>query len=116
MESIILGTEQELYVEQCSKCLGIFFDPNELEESFNRTLNRKPLFAALNQLKFWQLYTEAYRIMTQPGSGLFPHHFGEDFVRSYEKQISEYKRAGRGYDGVSDRRKPKPAAKPGNDP
>ena len=68
------------------------FDPDELQENFNRTLNRKPLFKALNQLKYWQLYCDLYPIMTQPGSGKFPHHFGEEFVRVYEKQIAEFRR------------------------
>ena len=68
------------------------FDPDELQENFNRTLNRKPMFQALNQLKYWQLYCDLYPIITQPGSGKFPHHFGEEFVRAYEKQIAEYKR------------------------
>ena len=30
--------------------------------------------------------------MTQSGSGKFPHQFSEEFVRSYEKQIAEFKR------------------------
>ena len=72
------------------------FDPDELEENFDRTLNKKPMFAAMNQLKYWQLYCDLYPIMTQPGSGRFPHQFGEEFVRAYEKQIAEYKRLGRG--------------------
>ena len=72
------------------------FDPDELRENFDRTLNKNPLFKAMNQLKYWQLYCDLYPIMTQPGSGQFPHHFGEEFVRAYEKQISEYKRLGRG--------------------
>ncbi len=36
--------------------------------------------------------------MTQQSTGSFPHQFGEDFVRSYEKQIAEFKRLGRGGD------------------
>jgi hypothetical protein len=68
------------------------FDPEELKESFDRTLDKKPLFNAMNQLKYWQLYCDLYPIMTQAGSGQFPQHFGEEFVRTYEKQISEFKR------------------------
>jgi predicted component of type VI protein secretion system len=68
------------------------FDPDELRENFDRTLNKKPMFTAMNQLKYWQLYCDLYPIMTQQGSGQLPHHFGEEFVRSYEKQIAEYKR------------------------
>ena len=68
------------------------FDPDELRENFDRTLNKKPMFTAMNQLKYWQLYCDLYPIMTQQGSGQLPHHFGEEFVRAYEKQIAEYKR------------------------
>lgn len=71
------------------------FDPDELQQNFDRTLTRKPFFNFLNQVKYWQLYCDLYPIMTQPGSGKFPQHFGEDFVRSYERHISEYKRLDR---------------------
>lgn len=68
------------------------FDPDELQQSFDKTLNGKPLFQKLNQLKYWQLYCDLYPIMTQSGSGKFPHQFSEEFVRSYERQIAEFKR------------------------
>jgi len=68
------------------------FDPDELQQNFDKTLNGKPLFKKLNQVKYWQLYCDLYPIMTQPGAGRFPHQFSEEFVRCYEKQIAEYKR------------------------
>ncbi len=68
------------------------FDPDELQQNFDRTLEGKPMFRKMNQLKYWQLYCDLYPIMTQSGSGKFPHQFSEEFVRSYEKQIAEYKR------------------------
>lgn len=68
------------------------FDPAELQENFNRTLDKKPLFSAMNQLKYWQLYCDLYPIMTQQSTGSFPHQFGEDFVRSYEKHIADFRR------------------------
>ena len=71
------------------------FDPDELQQNFDRTLDGKPLLKKLNQLKYWQLYCDLYPVMTQPGSGRFPHQFSEEFVRAYEKQISEYKRMNR---------------------
>ena len=67
-------------------------DPNELQENFDITLKKKPLFNALNQRKYWQLYCELYPIMTQREPGQFPHIFGEEFVKEYEKQIAEFKR------------------------
>lgn len=80
------------------------FDPDELKENFDRILNRKPLFDALNKLKYWQLYCDLYPTITQPGSGPFPYHFGEEFVRAYEKHIAEYKRTER--EGDSQRVRP----------
>ena len=70
------------------------FDPADLQENFDRTLDKKPLFAALNQLKYWQLYCDLYPIMTQQSTGAFPHQFGEDFVRTYEKHLADLKRGG----------------------
>jgi len=80
------------------------FDPDELRENFDRTLNKKPMFAAMNQLKYWQLYCDLYPIMTQQGSGQLPHHFGEEFVRTYEKQIAEYKRLDSGDSSLASKR------------
>ena len=71
------------------------FDPDELEQNFSRTLKSKQLFRFFNRIKYWQLYRDLYPIMTQPGSAKFPQHFGEDFVRAYEKHIAEYKRLDR---------------------
>lgn len=71
------------------------FDPEELQENFNRTLKKKPLFNSLNQLRYWRLYCDLYPIMTQRGPGQFPHMFGEEFVREYEKQVNEFKRLDR---------------------
>lgn len=70
------------------------FDPAALQENFDRTLDKKPLFAAMNQLKYWQLYCDLYPIMTQQSSGTFPHQFGEDFVRYYEKHHAAFKAGG----------------------
>ncbi len=74
------------------------FDPDELQENFDRTLKKKPLFKTLNQLRYWRLYCDLYPIMTQRGSGQFPHMFGEEFVREYEKQIAEFRRLDRATD------------------
>ena len=72
------------------------FDPDELQQNFDRTLNKKTLFDKSNQRKYWQLYCDLYPILTQQGAGNFPHHFGEEFIRAYEKKIADYKRNGRG--------------------
>ena len=68
------------------------FDPNELQQNFDKTLDGKPLFKKMNQVKYWQLYCDLYPIMTKPGSGQFPHQFSKEFGRCYERQLATYKR------------------------
>jgi predicted component of type VI protein secretion system len=72
------------------------FDPDELQQNFDRTLDKKPLLNAMNQLKYWQLYCDLYPIMTEKSIGSLPHQFGEDFVRAYEKHLVEFKRMDNG--------------------
>ena len=81
------------------------FDPDELQQSFDKTLEGKPLFKKMNQMKYWQLYCDLYPIMTQSGSGRFPHQFSEEFVRCYEKHIAEYKRLERRGDRPKSKKK-----------
>jgi predicted component of type VI protein secretion system len=71
------------------------FNPDALQENFDRTLDRKPLFKGVNQLKYWQLYCDLYPIMTQQNIGTFPHQFAEDFVRAYEKHLTDAERQDR---------------------
>lgn len=67
------------------------FDPDELQEGFDRTLGRK-LFAFANKSKYWGLYKDLYPIMTEKGGGRFPQMFSEEFVKAYERQVAEYRR------------------------
>jgi predicted component of type VI protein secretion system len=80
------------------------FDPQALQENFDRTLNSKPLFRVKNQLKYWQLYCDLYPIMTELSVGTLPHQFAEDFARAYEKHIAQAERL--------ERQGRKPKAKP----
>lgn len=74
------------------------FEPDELEEDFNRTLNTSFLTRIFSKNKYWPLYRDLYPIMTEKGSGRFPQMYAEEFVKAYERQIAEYKRLG----GVED--------------
>jgi type VI secretion system protein len=67
------------------------FDPAELQEGFDRTMG-KQLFGFMSKMKYWQLYSDLYPIMTEKGGGRFPQMFGEEFVRAYERQVAEYQR------------------------
>ena len=68
------------------------FDPDELQNGFDRTLGDNKLFSFKNKAKYWDLYREVYPIMTEKGGGRFPQMFGEEFVKAYERQVAEYQR------------------------
>ena len=73
------------------------FDPDELQERFNRGLKRGALMGATNKMKYWDLYRELYEVMTQHSDQAFPRLFGEVFAQAYEdskeklKQVREKK-------------------------
>ncbi|MDH3305480.1 MAG: type VI secretion system-associated FHA domain protein TagH [Gammaproteobacteria bacterium] len=68
------------------------FEPDELQEGFDRALTGSSMFSFSNKSKYWDLYRDLYPIMTEKGGGRFPQMFGEEFVRAYERQVAEYQR------------------------
>jgi len=68
------------------------FEPEELQNGFDRAMSSSKLFSFLNKTKYWDLYCDLYPIMTEKGEGRFPQMFGEEFVRAYERQVAEYQR------------------------
>ncbi|MGI9236290.1 MAG: type VI secretion system-associated FHA domain protein TagH [Woeseiaceae bacterium] len=68
------------------------FEPDELQDGFDRALSGSKLFSFMNKSKYWDLYCDLYPIMTEKGGGRFPQMFGEEFVRAYERQVAEYQR------------------------
>jgi type VI secretion system FHA domain protein len=68
------------------------FDPAELQEHFDRSINRKPLLDAFTKLKYWQLYCDFYPSVTEPGPAGLPQLFGDEFVQAYEKRLADCKR------------------------
>jgi hypothetical protein len=72
------------------------FEPDELADSFDRTLSSNPLVRWRNKSKYWRLYCDLYPILTEKGGGRFPQMYAEEFVKAYERQIADYKRMGGG--------------------
>ena len=70
------------------------FDPDELQEGFDRTLGSSFLTKFMNGSKYWNMYGDLYPILTDKGGGRFPQMYAEEFVSAYERQIAEYKRLG----------------------
>lgn len=68
-------------------------DPDELQEHFDRTLNRGSILAATNKYKYWSLYRDFYPIMTRHDAGQFPQTFSDGFVQAYEKHVADRRTA-----------------------
>ncbi len=104
-----LANHQDAFLEAMNSAFVDFadrFDPDELEETFRRSLDGK-LLAFRNKSKFWDLYRDLYPIITEKGSSRFPQMFAEEFVKAYERQVAELQRMDREGKGLR-----QPAARP----
>lgn len=68
------------------------FDPEELVGAFRRDQAQKPFLGFLDRLRYWQMYRDLYPVLMAKGDSRFPLLFVEEFVRTYERQVGEYKR------------------------
>lgn len=90
-----LVCHQEAFLDAMNSAFIEFsdrFDPEELSESFNRTIDRSWSPGFLKKRKYWDLYCKLYPVMTEKGGGKFPTMYADEFVKAYERQIAEYKR------------------------
>jgi type VI secretion system protein len=78
------------------------FEPEELQEGFDRTLSSNFLTRIFNKSKYWDMYSDLYPTLTEKRSGRFPQMYAEEFVRAYERQIAEYKRLGGADDNLKE--------------
>jgi type VI secretion system FHA domain protein len=62
------------------------FDPEELQESFDRGLKRSSLLDIINKTKYWDLYREMYASLGDDDAS-FRHLFGDEFAQAYEEQM-----------------------------
>ena len=85
---------QNAFLDAMNSAFIVFadrFEPDELQESFDRTLGGG-LLSFMNTFKYWSLYRDLYPSITEKGGGRFPQLFGDEFVKAYERQIAEYQR------------------------
>ena len=64
------------------------FDPDRLQEEFDRRLN-KGLVPA--KLRYWDLYRERRQDIVKDPEASFRKLFGDEFARAYEEQLKELK-------------------------
>ena len=108
-----LLNHQEAFLDAMNSAFIEFadrFEPDELQDGFDRAMHGSKLLSFMNKSKYWDLYRDLYPIITETGGGRFPQMFGEEFVRAYERQVAEYNRHDR--EGTLDGKSPAAAVDP----
>ena len=63
------------------------FDPERLEQSFERDVKRSTLLGLGGKAKFWERYAERYEQLRRDPDEAFRQLFGDEFADAYEKQL-----------------------------
>ena len=63
------------------------FDPERLEQTFERDVKRSTLLGLGGKAKFWERYAERYEELRRDPEEAFRQLFGEEFADAYEKQL-----------------------------
>jgi type VI secretion system FHA domain protein len=71
------------------------FDPDRLQEAFDRQVKKGALLAVPAKLRYWDLYRETVRDMVSDADKSFRTLFGDDFGAAYEEQLRRLKARGR---------------------
>ena len=72
------------------------FDPDHLQEAFDRQLGRISLPLVPQKMRYWDLYREKAREMAKDTEATYGRLFGEEFRQAYEEQFRELKAQRRG--------------------
>ena len=70
------------------------FDPEVLQQRFDRHLKRAGFLAVGAKLRYWDLYTEFFEDLSAERNNAFQRLFGEAFAAAYEKQIESERKGG----------------------
>jgi len=63
------------------------FEPDRLQEQFDRQIKRGQVFGMPAKLRYWDLYRDAYQETAKDPESRFRKLFGEKFARAYEEQL-----------------------------
>lgn len=67
------------------------FDPDRLQETFDRQLKKGSLLSAPARLRYWELYRDKFHDMVKDPESNFRELFGDEFARAYEEQLESLK-------------------------
>jgi len=75
------------------------FDPDHLQEQFDRTVKKAALVSIPARLRYWDLYRDWIHDMVRDADTSFRELFGDEFARAYEEQLRKLKAQGRAAKG-----------------
>ena len=71
------------------------FDPDRLQEDFDRVAKSGNFLGGGAKAKYWDLYRTRFHDMVKDADSSFRHLFGDDFAKAYEEQLARLKAANR---------------------
>jgi type VI secretion system FHA domain protein len=77
------------------ECVMNRFDPQKLQERFDRQLKHSGFLAVTSKLRYWDLYADWFEELSGDADGAFQRLFGEEFASAYEQQLETLKRGRR---------------------
>ena len=67
------------------------FDPDRLQEQFERRLGKNSVFAVGAKMRYWDLFREHREEIARDPDAAFRRLFGDAFTRAYEEQLKRLK-------------------------
>jgi type VI secretion system FHA domain protein len=72
------------------------FDPDRLQEEFDRQPRKGALISMPAKLRYWEMYRERVHEIVKDADSSFRELFGDEFARAYEAQLERLKARDRG--------------------
>jgi type VI secretion system protein ImpI len=72
------------------------FDPDRLQEEFDRQPRKGALISVPAKLRYWEMYRERVHEIVKDADASFRELFGDEFARAYEAQLERLKARDRG--------------------
>ncbi|HKE93042.1 MAG TPA: type VI secretion system-associated FHA domain protein TagH [Povalibacter sp.] len=67
------------------------FDPNRLQDEFDRQMKKGSILGVPAKLRYWDLYRDKYSEMIKDAESSFRALFGTEFAKAYEEHIERLK-------------------------
>jgi type VI secretion system protein ImpI len=67
------------------------FDPDRLQEEFERQRGKGALISVPAKLRYWEMYREKVHAIVKDADASFRELFGDEFARAYEAQLERLK-------------------------